>query len=346
MNKIVSILVSVFIVLFSTSVCTVDYHAENYSAYIDLLDKSFPDSAGLVSSIADSLSAGGWSQLAKDLINGRGAYNVQVIKVSVDNGYMLEYVDEFKACGKLDTNWEPASSKSSDKNSGSQPKAKTEFSVEDVTPYKAWVTKNCNIRSGADTTYDKVGSLKKNEEVTVTGKASTGWFRITTSSGVEAYISNSLLTTDDPKSVTFKSVEENGDIVTTTVEGENAEAVAKVVEEIQAEEAADEPEPVYTSKVTKEATCTETGVITYTSENGDSYTEEIPMLEHTPGEWEITKKATPFSKGEKVQKCTQCGEALATEDIPQNMIALYIIIGAIIATLSAIGIIVCRKQHG
>lgn len=350
MNKIVSVLASVFIVLCSMNVCTVDYHAENYKDYNLLMYNSFPDSGGLVADISNKLKEGGWDNLANSLINGSGAYNSQVIKVSVDNGYMLEYVDEFKACGKLDANWQPSTSpKNGDTNATLQPKAKTEFSVEEVTPYTAWATKNCNIRSGADTTYDKAGSLKKNEEVTVTGKASTGWFRIKTSSGAEAYISNSLLTTDDPKKVTFQSVEENGDIVTTTVESESAEAVAEVVEEIKAEEEQEEKkehEHSYTSEVTKEATCTETGTTTYTCECGDSYTEEIPKIEHTPSEWEITKKATPFSKGEKVQKCTSCGEVLSTEQIPQNLTALYIIIGAIGVTICAIGIIVWRKYRG
>ena len=45
----------------------------------------------------------------------------------------------------------------------------TAFTVEDLSPYPAWATQDCNIRSGADTTYDKAGSLSKYEQVTVTG---------------------------------------------------------------------------------------------------------------------------------------------------------------------------------
>ncbi len=37
----------------------------------------------------------------------------------------------------------------------------------------------------------------------------------------------------------------------------------------------------YTSSVTKEATCTEAGVMTYTCECGDSYTEEIAIVDHS-----------------------------------------------------------------
>ena len=81
---------------------------------------------------------------------------------------------------------------------------------------------------------------------------------------------------------------------------ESLKAKKQVVEEIKAEEASEEEpkeeEPTYTSEATKEATCTEKGIITYTSENGDSYTEEIPMLEHVPGDWEVSKEPSVLTR--------------------------------------------------
>ena len=54
----------------------------------------------------------------------------------------------------------------------------------------------------------------------------------------------------------------------------------------------------YTSTVTKQPTCTETGVKTYTCSCGDSYTEAIELSDHTPG-------AVPTC--ETPQVCTVCG---------------------------------------
>ena len=315
-----------------------------------------PDVDALVASYYAQIMSGSRTeeQVANSIItvykegitNSGAAANILVKQYNV----LGEYVDEFKAAGiTIDGNSNSSSSASPSQQS--QPKPKTEFTVEDVEPYTAWTTKNCNIRSGADTTHDKVGSLKKFEEVQVTGKASTGWYRIKTSSGVEAYISSSLLTTEDPKKVTVRTVEKNGEVITTTVKGENPLAVAEVVEEIQAEEAAEENskehEHSYTSEVTKEATCTEAGITTYTCECGDSYTEEIPKTEHVSGDWETSKKPTLIKDGEKVKKCTVCGEILETQKIPANtnvligtLVGCVLVLGGVIA-----GTIIYRKKH-
>ena len=318
-----------------------------------------PDVEDLVASYGSQIKSGSRTeaQVAQVIIDGynRGLTNAGGAANILVNQYgmLADYVDEFREAGiTIDDNG--SSSNNPKSNTTSQPKPKTEFTVEDVEPYTAWTTKNCNIRSGADTTYDKVGSLKKFEEVKVTGKASTGWCRITTSSGSEAYISNSLLTTDDPKKVTVQTVEKNGEVVTTTVEGENPSAVAQVVEEIKAEEASEEPkeepkeeEPTYTSEITKEATCTEKGIITYTSENGDSYTEEIPMLEHVPGDWEVSKEPSLTKDGEKIKKCTVCGEILETQKIPaKTNVLIGIIIGCVVAIGGCIsGFVIIKKRN-
>lgn len=73
----------------------------------------------------------------------------------------------------------------------------------------------------------------------------------------------------------------------------------------------------YTSKVTTPATCTKTGVKTYTcSVCGNSYTESIPMVAHTPGNWVVDKAATSTEKGSKHRSCTVCGKVLETAEIP------------------------------
>ena len=69
----------------------------------------------------------------------------------------------------------------------------------------------------------------------------------------------------------------------------------------------------YEKKVTKEATCKEEGEITYTciatNEDCDkkTYTEVIPKLAHTYGEWEVVKEATTTDTGLNSHKCKVCG---------------------------------------
>ncbi len=63
----------------------------------------------------------------------------------------------------------------------------------------------------------------------------------------------------------------------------------------------------YTSKVTKAATCTQTGVETFTCECGNSYTETIPAKGHSYGEWVETVKPTATTSGKKVRTCGACG---------------------------------------
>ncbi len=62
----------------------------------------------------------------------------------------------------------------------------------------------------------------------------------------------------------------------------------------------------YTSVVTKDATCSAAGVKTYTCRCGDSYTEEIPKLNHN---YQLSKTiaATCITDGYDLYKCTLCG---------------------------------------
>ena len=63
----------------------------------------------------------------------------------------------------------------------------------------------------------------------------------------------------------------------------------------------------YTSTVTKEATCSEEGVMTYTCEGcGNSYTQPIPKTEHKWVETVITP-ATCSTEGEVKKVCSVCG---------------------------------------
>lgn len=74
---------------------------------------------------------------------------------------------------------------------------------------------------------------------------------------------------------------------------------------------------VYNEAITKQATCTEKGIKTYTCEEcGHSYTEEIPMLEHKYNEV-ITQAATCKQTGILTHTCEECGHNY-TEIIPKE----------------------------
>ncbi|MBO5420426.1 MAG: InlB B-repeat-containing protein [Clostridia bacterium] len=71
----------------------------------------------------------------------------------------------------------------------------------------------------------------------------------------------------------------------------------------------------YTSKVTKEPTCTATGVRTYTcSKCSHSYTESIAATGHSFGSWTTTTVATCTVAGKQTRTCSKCSKT-ETKDI-------------------------------
>ena len=78
-----------------------------------------------------------------------------------------------------------------------------------------------------------------------------------------------------------------------------------------------------TPKVTKEATCKEDGVKTYTCTCGNTRTEAIPKIsEHKYDNGTVTKAATCGAAGEKTYTCTVCKEKMV-ETIPATGVHTY-----------------------
>ncbi len=71
-----------------------------------------------------------------------------------------------------------------------------DFTVEEMSA-TMYATISLNVRSGPSTDFDRVGALAEGEAVTVTGRASTGWYRIEFN-GKEGYVSNVYMTSDRP----------------------------------------------------------------------------------------------------------------------------------------------------
>lgn len=68
-----------------------------------------------------------------------------------------------------------------------------EYTVSDLTEVR-YANQPSNVRCGPSTDYDRIGSLAQNQEVQVTGQASTGWYRISYNGG-EGFVSHILLDT-------------------------------------------------------------------------------------------------------------------------------------------------------
>ena len=62
----------------------------------------------------------------------------------------------------------------------------------------------------------------------------------------------------------------------------------------------------YSPVLTKAATCTETGIMTYTCSCGDSYTETIPALGHEMSEWVVVTEPTVSIDGVIRRTCKHC----------------------------------------
>ncbi len=125
----------------------------------------------------------------------------QLVQNLVNKGCFPNYVDELKALGYTDVDYSPVNGGTTNtapaqtETPAPEPAA---FTVEDIPETPMWATSEVNCRDGASTDYAKVGSLKQNDQVTVNGKASTGWYRFVLEDGTEAYVSDKYLTTEDP----------------------------------------------------------------------------------------------------------------------------------------------------
>lgn len=68
------------------------------------------------------------------------------------------------------------------------------YTVKDMTATK-YAKSTVNLRKGPSSDYEKVGGLSTNQQVTVTGQADTGWYRIDYN-GKEAFVSDKYLVND------------------------------------------------------------------------------------------------------------------------------------------------------
>ena len=88
-------------------------------------------------------------------------------------------------------------------------KALNGFSVEDLADTTMYAKQTVNVRKGPSADYEQLGSLSSGQEVTVTGIADTGWYRINYNDET-GYCSNNYLQTEKPAPKAAASTSNNG----------------------------------------------------------------------------------------------------------------------------------------
>ena len=128
--------------------------------------------------------------------------STEVVQQIINYGMLSNHVEDLKALGYTDVDYSPVTGGSSEPQPSAQESTPAPepaaFTVEDMPETPMWAISEVNCRDGASTDYAKIGSLKADEEVTVNGKASTGWYRFILADGTEAYVSDKYLTDEDP----------------------------------------------------------------------------------------------------------------------------------------------------
>lgn len=89
-----------------------------------------------------------------------------------------------------------------------------EYTVEDMSAIMYVSISSLNVRSGPSADYDKVTVVREGDSLTVTGRASTGWYRVVVD-GKEGFVSSTYVTTEKP----------SGKVTTVTANNDDEEII-------------------------------------------------------------------------------------------------------------------------
>lgn len=275
----------------------------------------------------------GREDIANEMVLAGGVSSGKAQEI-LNSGYCLQYMDSWKAAGKIPSDFTPASQKSSSSSSNT--------------------SSNDTQAATADNSSDSKKSDTNSTKTYTDAEIDAAWKAVTTvdptcaTDGYTEY-KNSLTgkTKQEAIPATGKHTYEVTDSTDATcTEAGSVTYTCSVCGDTYTEET-DLAEHTYEVTETTDATCTEDGCTTYTcSVCGDTYEETIPATGHDDGKWTVTKSAGAFSTGTKELRCTVCGEVLETETIPQTCpIPLFGVVAIVVIACSVIGgmIAVVRK---
>lgn len=258
----------------------------------------------------------------------------------LNKGYCLQYLDSWKAAGKIPQDFTPSSAKTS--SSGSQSQNTTTETTKQETAKSD--TSSTNTSTKAET------KKYSDEEIASAWKLTTTVDATCATDGYKEY-KNTL--TNEKKTETIPATGQHDYQVTDSVDATCTEKgsvayTCSVCGDSYTEET-DMLEHSYEVVDQKDATCTEDGYTKYEcSVCGDSYEETVKATGHDEGEWKTTKEASMFSKGSKELRCTVCGEVLDTQSIPQicpiPLAGVVAIAVAVIAVITGVVIVLRKKK--
>lgn len=156
-------------------------------------------------------------------------------------------------------------------------------------------------------------SIEKQSE-TSSQKSTEKQSEVSTWDSTEKQSETSAQTSTENQSETFsqKSTENQSEASslkqTEKATEKTTEAATQKQTERTTEKATEAHKHSYTSSVTKSATCTSEGVMTYRCSCGDSYTETIGKTAHSFGGYSYNNDATYESDGTETAVCSVCGE--------------------------------------
>ena len=132
-----------------------------------------------------------------------------VVEILLKEGYYVEYYDSIKAANLVSSDFEL--SKTSVTSDSTNVTAQENITTTKCEEKTMWAKSGVNVRENGSTSYKKVASLKKDEQVTITGIDSTGWYEIRLADGTVGHVSDKYLTEVQP-SVNAVSTDTEGKV--------------------------------------------------------------------------------------------------------------------------------------
>lgn len=220
----------------------------------------------------------------------------------VNHGAFPNHVEDLKALGYTDVDYSPVTGGSANttpvqEDTPTPAPEPAAFTVEDIPETPMWATSEVNCRDGASTDYAKIGSLAKDDEVKVNGKASTGWYRFVLEDGTEAYVSDKYLTTEDPNAAAEPTEPEPEETAPAVEPEPEPKPTVETPEPAVEEPKVETPKPVVEEPETETAESPES-VVEESATQEPEQIAEPPVVEDEP-----TGSRFPFAVGAAAGIC-------------------------------------------